>query len=500
MEIAIREMRKSRDDPEHIDKEDPLVGAVLLTPTGKVYRAHRARLREGDHAEETLLERDLHAKDVEGSTLYVTLEPCSSRPTRTPCAKLISQARIGRVFVGIPDPNPNIEGHGVAYLRKRRIEVHFFDDDLAREIEKENKDFIEFWTQQRVSPPRLPEELESSSRQETKPVPGTRVNVFSLNIVRRYATACKLPYKVPSARLWDHFKVRGLLADQKGRDLVTIAGLVLFGDKPDTFLPRCKVKVDSFTGTFKEGSLAETVAGGGLRDITGPLMQIVDNVEDFFREHVEKVPRFEGSRRVTDTEYPWLAVREAVVNALVHRDYSKPAHVFFQIFRDRIVVKSPGLMIRPNTPEKIKTSAVVSVRRNERIAAAMFDLGYMEERGTGFERISRYLRMYGLRDADYKEEGGFFTVAFYGRALAPISRRLTPEIRAKLTERQLLLMALLEKRGGITSKQYRDEIKNRREYDITRETANQDFQKLLELGLIDRKGIGRSTYYVLSGI
>jgi diaminohydroxyphosphoribosylaminopyrimidine deaminase/5-amino-6-(5-phosphoribosylamino)uracil reductase len=131
MKMAIDEMGKSRDDPEHTDKRDPLVGAVLVTPTGKVYKTHRARLREGDHAEETLLERLLHDKDVEGSTLYVTLEPCSSRGGRTPCAQLICSARVRRVFIGIPDPNPDIEGHGVAYLRKRHVEAHFFDDDLA---------------------------------------------------------------------------------------------------------------------------------------------------------------------------------------------------------------------------------------------------------------------------------------------------------------------------------------------------------------------------------
>lgn len=490
MKIAIEEMHESRS--EHTDKEDPLVGAVLVSSTSEVRKTHRASLREGDHAEEALLERLLHDKNVEGSTLYVTLEPCSSRGSRTPCVQVICSARAKRVFIGIPKPNPDIEGHGVAYLRKKHVEVHFFDDDLAIEIEKANKDFINFWKQKAVSSPELPEELERPSQYEKTVVPRTYVKALSQDVIRRYVTDCKLTYQVPSTGLWHDFKSRGYLTDHQEGELTTVAGLVLFGNAPDVFLPQCKIKADSFSVNFGEGSLAEPVKG--QRDIAGPLIRVVDEVESFFRNHVEKVPHFQGSRRVMDTEYPWPALREAVVNALVHRDYAKPAHVFFQIFRDRIVIKSPGYMVRPNSPEKIKTRGVVPVRRNERIAAAMFAMGYMEERGSGFERIAGALRIYGLRDADYREEGGFFTVTIYGRALTPASRRLTPELKAQLTERQRELLDILAKKGRITSDEHQ------RKFGITRETANQDFRKLLDLGLIERRGSGRSTHYTLSGI
>jgi predicted HTH transcriptional regulator/pyrimidine deaminase RibD-like protein len=492
MEMAIEEMRKSRS--EHTEKEDPLVGAVVVTASGEEYKTHRASLREGDHAEEALLERLLHNKDVHGSTLYVTLEPCSSRASRIPCVQLISYARVGRAFIGMPDPNPDIEGHGVAYLRKKHVEVHFFDDDLALQIEQENQHFIEFWKRKPIAPGGPLEELQVPSQEERRAIPRAHVGTLSHDVIQTYVNNTELPYRVPSTELWEHFKDRGLLASSPEGDVATVGGLILFGNKPELFLPQCKIKADSFSGTFDDGTLAETVRGGGQRDITGPLVRTVDEVEDFFRRQVEVVPHFEGSSRVMNTEYPWFAVREAIVNALVHRDYAKPAHVILQIFRDRIVVKSPGLMVRPNSPEKIRTRAVVPARRNEQIAAAVFALGYMEERGNGFERIAKYLRAYGLRAADYKEEAGFFVVTLYGRALTPLSRRLTPEVKAQLTKRQLELLELLAKRGRISSEEHQ------RRFDITRETANQDFRKLVGLGLIERRGRGRSIHYVLSGM
>src|ERR1022692_3222169 len=87
MEQAVQEMLKSRS--EHTGKHDPLVGAVLIGSNGKLLGAtHRGDLRVGDHAEFTLIERYLQNKNLEGSTLYVTLEPCTRRnPPKKPCAE-----------------------------------------------------------------------------------------------------------------------------------------------------------------------------------------------------------------------------------------------------------------------------------------------------------------------------------------------------------------------------------------------------------------------------
>ena len=136
MEAAVEEMLQSRS--EHRSKQDPLVGAVLVKAKGKLLAAtHRGDLRVGDHAEYTLIERYLSDKNLDGATLYVTLEPCTRRnPPKKPCAERVVGARIRQVFVGMTDPNPDICGRGVQYLMNHGVEVDFFDLDLVHEIRK----------------------------------------------------------------------------------------------------------------------------------------------------------------------------------------------------------------------------------------------------------------------------------------------------------------------------------------------------------------------------
>lgn len=136
---AIEEMRLSRS--EHFNKADPLVGAVLVDRTGRVLaRAHRGNFSGGDHAEFSVLEKFASHVDPAGLTLYTTLEPCTTRkPPKKPCANRIVDKHIRRVFVGIPDPNPEIHGQGIDLLRRHEIEIQMFPPDLAEQILVERK-------------------------------------------------------------------------------------------------------------------------------------------------------------------------------------------------------------------------------------------------------------------------------------------------------------------------------------------------------------------------
>ena len=110
VEIAIAEMWESKS--KHVNKVAPMVGAVLVDSKGNVVaRAHRGKFSAGDHAEFTVLEKLSGHLDPTGCTLYVTLEPCTERrPPKQPCAERIAQKGLGRVVIGMPDPNPDIHG------------------------------------------------------------------------------------------------------------------------------------------------------------------------------------------------------------------------------------------------------------------------------------------------------------------------------------------------------------------------------------------------------
>ena len=143
MQLAIDEMNKSINEPRADGKVPPKVGAVLLFPDGRIETAYRGELREGDHAEFTLIERKLINEDLEKCVLFTTLEPCVERNSpKVPCCRRTTNARIKKVFVGIEDPDPTVDGKGIKHLEKHGVEVKMFDREFQEIKEIEKKDLI----------------------------------------------------------------------------------------------------------------------------------------------------------------------------------------------------------------------------------------------------------------------------------------------------------------------------------------------------------------------
>jgi pyrimidine deaminase RibD-like protein len=141
MRLAVEEARKSKTETDSA-KPKPMVGAVVAKD-GKVLEvAHRGELSPGEHAEYTLLERKLSTATLSGSTVYTTLEPCTTRGhPKVPCATRLSERQVTRVVIGMLDPNDDIRGRGQIFLRERGIDTQLFPIALAREIEELNRDF-----------------------------------------------------------------------------------------------------------------------------------------------------------------------------------------------------------------------------------------------------------------------------------------------------------------------------------------------------------------------
>ena len=102
--------------------------------------AFRGELAPGDHAEFTLLERKLGDCVLAGTTLFTTLEPCTSRNRpKLACAERIIERRISRVVISVLDPNDAIRGRGELRLREAGIQIARFDSDLMAQIEELNR-------------------------------------------------------------------------------------------------------------------------------------------------------------------------------------------------------------------------------------------------------------------------------------------------------------------------------------------------------------------------
>lgn len=142
--LAARCVSESRTNPA------PKVAALAVRGDVVVGAAYRGELKGGDHAEFTLFEK-LAGQDLSDVTLYVTLEPCSTRPTKPPCVTHIIAARIPRVVIAMLDPNRSILGEGVLMLQEAGIHVDLGGPDSWRAICAINTEFYEFYRSQHVS-------------------------------------------------------------------------------------------------------------------------------------------------------------------------------------------------------------------------------------------------------------------------------------------------------------------------------------------------------------
>jgi len=220
---------------------------------------------------------------------------------------------------------------------------------------------------------------------------------------------------------------------------------------------------------------------------------MVDNAVAFIVNNVKRVPDIEGTLMVEVPEYPEKVLREVIVNALVHRDYSMiDMEIIIEIFPNRVIAKSPGHLMRPLTLERLRSYQGGSRCRNPRIAITFNHMRQMEKLGFGIPSMRILLRRSGLRPPEFAYFDGYFAVTLFGRALSPISLQIKPEVLSMLNIRQQKVLDFIQQHQKITSEEHT------RHFHITRETANQDFKRLMEVGLIRRVGTGRGTYYVLA--
>ena len=124
-------------------------------------------------------------------------------------------------------------------------------------------------------------------------------------------------------------------------------------------------------------------------------------------------------------------------------------------------------------------------------------LRLMDRKGEGINKMRDWLLECGLRPPHFGFDGTYLKVTLYGRAHSAPSDLIPNSLRNELRPRHLYLLDLIRGGARITSEKYREALKKRGEK-ITRETANQDFRRLKELGLIERRGVGKATYYVLA--
>ena len=242
---------------------------------------------------------------------------------------------------------------------------------------------------------------------------------------------------------WLHLLVNTeLMAEARPRPMPSACGLLLFGLKPNRFLPQAGISAVAYSGTKKDydAKARATLRGPAVSlfpalsaDPGQPLDSllprtfseagnaveagVIEQALDFVRRNIEVTAWIEnGGRRLERWDYPLEAVREALVNAVAHRDYTiTVTDIELSIYMDRIELISPGRL--PNTVTVDKMRAGYRASRNELIKEVLRDYRYIEATGLGVpRRIIAGIRAHNGTDPDLIEEDDRFLVRLWKEA------------------------------------------------------------------------------------
>jgi len=280
----------------------------------------------------------------------------------------------------------------------------------------------------------------------------------------------------------------------KGEFYATAAGLLLFGQSPADYFPQASILADAYAGTKVSGKPR------GQLTINAPLVVAIEQALQFVDKHTFHPTRVVGINNVTLDEYPSRALREALVNAVAHRNYEDASRkIMIEVFTDRVVISSPGYPPAPLTLAKLRRGNYRPCSRNPVIAQTLATFKLMEQRGSGFARMRDAMLNHGLESPTYAEQDGYFVVTFpgsdgnYDRLKVPAGAAglITPAIESQLNERQKKIMVEVQKTGFVTSGWCRKNL------DVVYDTIRRDLIALVQIGLIKSQGRGRNARYVL---
>ncbi len=258
----------------------------------------------------------------------------------------------------------------------------------------------------------------------------------------------------------------------------TWASILLFHRYPQQFLSQAVIHC----GKFKE----ETIVIDD-RMIEGPLTEQIEEAMDFIRKNINVKFVMTGKpAREEVWDYPLEALREAVINAVCHRDYTVPSNTEVRIYEDQLIVWNPGGLPLGLTVEDLYRPHP-SVLRNKGIGGIFYDMGLIEQWGSGIDKMRKACLKAGIPEPKFEEHQGFrviFRKDIY-----------TEEYLQKLglNDRQIKAVRYMKEKGKITNKDYQ-------QLNVcSRNTATNDLKELIQKRILKESGKkGAGAFYVIA--
>ncbi|MBP9500599.1 MAG: putative DNA binding domain-containing protein [Candidatus Promineofilum sp.] len=317
---------------------------------------------------------------------------------------------------------------------------------------------------------------------ETETVPGAKPDDLDTDILREYLEKREHRTGVRASGVSQLMHEIGA-TDREGNP--TLIGILLFGRNPQAFLPQSGVVFVRFSGTEPRGE--DGGIGYGRRDeLTGPVARIIERAWAIVFDEMRIGATVNGLEREELLEYPRFAVREALVNAVTHRDYRIAGRrIEIRMYADRLEIISPGGLPGYMTVDNLVDE---HFSRNPRLVNGLFQWGFIEELGLGIDQMIEEMLQAGHPSPEFRATPHSFTVVLSNTRERPSA----PKWTRSMNERQTRAIHFVRESGSITNREYRQLCP-----DVSPETLRLDLADLVDRGVLLKIGSKKGTYYIL---
>ena len=186
------------------------------------------------------------------------------------------------------------------------------------------------------------------------------------------------------------------------KDKATNGGLLFFSEDPQKHIPYARVRLILFDREdIKEYS--------DYKEFNGTIWKILENLEHYFLSNLRVFGgELAGFQREEYLEYPILALREALANALVHRNYFDPTEIFIIIYPNRLIIRNPGAF-----PAGVNVDNPIHKPRNPLLSTYLYDMGYIEKWGSGIKKIREACSQHPFVKVEFKTTSYTTEVVFF---------------------------------------------------------------------------------------
>ncbi len=416
-----------------------------------------------------------------------------------------ANAQGGTIFIG-KDDNGNVVGVNNA---KKLLE------DLPNKItailgivaevnlhETEHGDYIEIVVEPQPNPVSCRGEYHYRSGSTKQELKGAALDKFLLGKQGKHWDGVPVPHVTVTdlkQETFDFFRKKGVKSNRLSEDVLTDsnelllnnlkltdddylkrAAVLLFHPDPEKFVTNAYVKI----GFFESDSDLHF-----QDEVHGNLFEQVEKtMELLFTKYIKAMISYDDIYRIETFEYPKEAVREALLNAIAHKDYTGVTPIQISVYKDKIMIWNYGELPENWTIDTLQKKHS-SIPHNPDISNAFFRIGYIEAWGRGIRKMNEQCAAAGLPQPLYYYESSGFWVVFRKDLFNE------EDLQAKgLNPRQIKAVLYAKEKGKITNKEYQ-EINQ-----VSKRTASSDLADLVDkYGLLENFGVGAGSHYKLIG-